>query len=157
MPHHEPMNIKIKKGFCVIDFGVKYKGYCSDITRTIYVGKPSKKEQQIYNTLLNIQKNTINQIIQNKKCPELYNFVNESLGKYKKYFTHGLGHGVGVEIHEMPNLTLNSRDKIKNNMIFTIEPGIYFPRKFGIRIEDTILFKNRPIQLTKTSKDLIII
>lgn len=157
MPHHEPKNEKIKKGFCVIDFGVKYKGYCSDITRTAYVGKPSQKEKEIYNMLLKIQKDAISQVKENKKCSELYNFVNESLGKCKKYFTHGLGHGVGVEIHEMPNLTLNSKDRIKNNMVFTIEPGIYFPGKFGIRIEDTILFKNNPISLTTTSKDLITI
>ena len=157
MPHHEPSNAKIKKGFCVIDFGVKYKGYCSDITRTIYVGKPSKKEEEIYNTLLTIQKNTINLIKNNKRCSELYDFVSKSLGKYNDKFTHGLGHGVGVEIHEMPNLTINSNDRINNGMVFTVEPGIYFPKKFGIRIEDTVLFKNKPILLTKTSKDLLII
>ena len=157
MPHHEPSNIKFKKGFCVIDFGVKHKGYCSDMTRTIYVGKPNEKEKKIYNMLLNIQKNAISQIKSNKKCSELYDFVSNNLGKYKNYFTHGLGHGVGVEIHELPNLTLNSKDRIKNNMVFTIEPGIYTPKKFGIRIEDTILFKDKPIVLTKTSKDLLII
>jgi len=157
MPHYEPSNIKIKKGFCVVDFGVKYKSYCSDITRTVYIGKPDKKEKGIYNLLLSIQKNTINQIKNNKKCSELYDSVNKSLGKYKDNFLHGLGHGVGVEIHELPNLTLNSKDKIRNNMVFTIEPGIYFPKRFGIRIEDTVLFKNKPIILTKTSKDLLII
>ena len=157
MPHHEPKNDKIKKGFCVIDFGVKYKHYCSDISRTIYFGKPSKKEKEAYSMLLKIQKDAINQIKLNKKCSELYDFVNKKLGKYKKYFTHGLGHGVGIEIHEMPNLTLSSKDKIRNNMVFTIEPGVYFPKKFGIRIEDTILFKSNPIVLTRTSKDLIII
>ena len=157
MPHYEPSNVKIKKGFCVIDFGVRYKGYCSDITRTIYVGKPSDKEKQIYNLLLKIQKDAINQIKENKKCSELYDFVNKSLGKYKNNFIHGLGHGVGVEIHEMPNLTLNSKDRIKNNMVFTIEPGIYFPKKFGIRIEDTVFFKNNTTVLTKTSKDLLIV
>ncbi len=157
MPHHEPQNIKIKKGFCVIDFGVKYKGYCSDITRTIYIGKPNKKEKEIYNFLLSVQKNTVNQIKYNKKCSELYDFVIKNLGKYKNNFTHGLGHGVGVEIHEPPNLTLNSKDRIKNNMVFTIEPGMYFPNRFGIRIEDTVLFKNKTILLTKTSKDLLII
>ena len=156
MPHHEP-DSRIKKGFCVIDFGVKYNGYCSDMTRTIYVGKPSQKEKETYSMLLEIQKGAISQIKENKKCSELYNFVSENLGKFSKYFTHGLGHGVGVEIHERPNLTLNSRDRIKNNMVFTIEPGVYFPKKLGIRIEDTILFKNNPIVLTKTSKDLIII
>ena len=155
MPHHEPLNTKIKHGFCVIDFGVKYKGYCSDITRTIYVGNPSKNEKEIYNMLLTIQKNAVSQIKSSKKCSELYNFVNTSLGKYKNNFTHGLGHGVGIEIHEMPNLTLNSKDRIRNNMVFTIEPGIYFPKKFGIRIEDTVLFRNKTTVLTKTSKDLL--
>jgi len=87
----------------------------------------------------------------------LYDFVIKGLGKYKNNFTHGLGHGVGVEIHEMPNLTLNTKDRIQNNMVFAIEPGIYFPKKFGIRIEDTVLFKDKPIVLTKTSKDLIIV
>ena len=157
IPHHEPLNVKIKKGFCVLDFGVKYKGYCSDITRTIYVGNPTKKEKEIYNMLLSIQKNTISQIKPNKKCSELYDFVNNNLGKFKKYFTHGLGHGVGIEIHEMPNLTLNSKGKIQNNMVFTIEPGIYIPKKFGIRIEDTIMFKNNTEILTNTSKDLLIV
>ena len=157
MPHHEPSNAKIKKGFCVIDFGVKYRGYCSDMTRTVYVGKPSKKEVEIYNLLLKVQNDTINQIKKNKKCSELYDFVNKNLGKYKKYFIHGLGHGVGVEIHEMPNLTLDSKDRIVNNMVFTIEPGIYFPKKFGIRIEDTLLFKDKTEILTKASKDLLIV
>ena len=157
VPHHEAENEKIKKGFCVIDFGVKYNGYCSDITRTVYVGKPSQKEREIYNMMLAVQKNAINQVKNNKKCWELYNYVSKNLGKYKKYFTHGLGHGIGVEIHEMPNITLNSKDRIQNNMVFTIEPGIYLSKKFGIRIEDTILFKNKPIALTTTSKDLIII
>lgn len=157
MPHHEPNNEKIRNGLCVIDFGVKYRGYCSDITRTIYVGKQKKEEISMYNLLLKIQTDTIGEVKENKKCSELYDFVNNTLGKYKKYFTHGLGHGVGIEIHEMPNLTLNSKDRIQNNMVFTIEPGLYFPRKFGIRIEDTLLFKNKPIVLTKTSKDLLII
>ena len=140
-----------------MDFGVKCKGYCSDMTRTIFVGNPNKKDKEIYNFLLNIQKNAINEVKENKKCSELYDFVNKNLGKYKSNFTHGLGHGVGVEIHELPNLTLNSKDRIKNNMVFTIEPGIYLPKRFGIRIEDTILFRKKTEVLTKTTKDLLIV
>ena len=140
-----------------MDFGVKYNGYCSDITRTIYFGNPTKKEKVIYNMLLAIQKNTINEIKENKKCSGLYDFVNNQLGKYKSNFTHGLGHGVGVEIHELPNLTLNSKDTVKNSMVFTIEPGIYFPKRFGIRIEDTVLFNKKTHVLTRTSKDLLIV
>lgn len=81
----------------------------------------------------------------------------KSLGKDAKYFTHGLGHGIGVEIHELPNLTLNSKDRIRDNMVFTIEPGIYVKGKFGIRIEDSLMFSGRAKVLTRTSKDLLII
>ena len=155
IPHYEPQNTKLKKGFCVIDFGAKYKGYCSDMTRTIYLGKPSIKEIETYNMLLDVQISTINKIKNNIICSELYNHTIKKLGNYKKYFTHGLGHGVGVDIHELPNLTLNSLDKIQNNTVFTIEPGIYLPKKFGIRIEDTLLFSKKTTILTKLTKELI--
>tara|TARA_Y100000310_G_scaffold62055_2_gene57328 strand:+ start:6708 stop:7793 length:1086 start_codon:yes stop_codon:yes gene_type:complete len=156
MPHYEPQNTKLKPGFCVVDFGVKYRGYCSDMTRTLFIGKPTQKEKKIYGFVLEVQKNTINQIEEGKLCSELYEFALNKLGKYKNYFTHGLGHGVGVEIHELPNLTLNSQDKILKNTVFTIEPGIYIPNKFGIRIEDTISFQNKTKRFTKSTKDLLI-
>ena len=79
MPHHGPKNIKLKKGFCVIDFGIKYNGYCSDMTRTIYIGKSGEKEKEIYNFLLNVQNNAINQIKLNKKCGNIYNYCVKSL------------------------------------------------------------------------------
>ena len=157
MPHHMPKNIKLQKGFCVIDFGIKYKGYCTDITRTIYIGKPTEKERQIYDFLLNIQKNLINNIKINDNCSKTYENCIKAMKNYSKYFTHGLGHGIGAEIHELPNLTLSSKDKIKENMVFTIEPGIYMPNKMGIRIEDAILMGKKPIILTRTAKDLLTI
>lgn len=157
MPHHEPKNIKLKKGFCVIDFGIKHNGYCSDITRTIYLGKPNEKEKEIYNFLLKTQKNIIENIKINNNCGEIYNNCVKSLKQYSKYFTHGLGHGVGTNIHELPNLSLNSKDRIQKNMVFTIEPGIYIKNKLGIRIEDTILMKTKPIILTKAPKGLLTI
>ena len=157
MPHYEPSNVKLKKGFCVIDFGVRYKGYCSDITRTIYLGKISKKEKEIYDFLLNIQKNIVNNIKISDHCNRIYENCVKSLKDFSKYFIHGLGHGLGVEIHELPNLTLDSKDKILENMVFTVEPGIYIPRKYGIRIEDTVLMKKRPYILTNVTKDLLIV
>ena len=157
IPHYEPSNIKLKKGFCVIDFGVKYQGYCSDITRTIYLGKISKKEKEIYDFLLNIQKNIVNNIKISGHCNRIYENCVKNLKNYSKYFIHGLGHGLGVEIHELPNLALHSKDKIAENMVFTVEPGIYIPRKFGIRIEDTVLMKRKSEVLTKVAKDLLIV
>ena len=155
MPHHMPKNAKIQKGFCVIDFGIKYKGYCTDITRTIYIGKPKKKEKEIYDFLLNIQKSLIENIKTNDNCGKIYEDCVKGLGKYSKYFIHGLGHGVGIEIHELPNLTLNSKDKIQKNTVFTIEPGIYIPNKLGIRLEDTILMGEKLIVLTNVPKGLL--
>ena len=141
MAHYEPGNINLKKGFCVIDFGVKYQGYHSDITRTIYIGAPSKEEKETYNLLLNVQENIIKNIRVNKKCMSSYEETLSLLGKYSDKFTHGLGHGIGLQIHELPNLTAKSENIFKNNMIFTVEPGVYFENKYGIRIEDDILIK----------------
>ncbi len=155
MPHHIPKNTRIRKGFCVIDFGIRYKGYCTDITRTVYIGKPDKKEKEIYNFLLDIQKSLIENIKINDNCGKIYENCVKSLKNYSKYFIHGLGHGVGIEIHELPNLTLNSKDKIQKNIVFTIEPGIYIQNKLGIRIEDTILMGKKPILLTDVPKGLL--
>lgn len=152
--HHSTEDIKLKNGFCVIDFGIRYKNYCTDTTRTIYLGKPSKKEIEIYELLLNVQNNAIKGIKLDGKCSELYDCVKKDLGKYAKYFTHGLGHGFGIKIHEYPNLMDKTPHRIKENSVFTIEPGVYL-KDFGIRIEDDILMeKGKPIILTKVSKKL---
>ena len=157
MPHYEPKNIKLNKGFCVLDYGVKYKGYCSDITRTIYLGKPNKKEKEVYNLLLNVQTDIIKNIKLNDKCSKIFEKCVDGLGQYSKYFIHGLGHGIGTQIHELPNLNSGSKDVMQKNSVFTIEPGIYLPKKFGIRIEDSILMAKKPILLTKVKKDLIVV
>ena len=104
-----------------------------------------------------LQKNIIGNIKINDHCNKIYGYCIKNLKKYSKYFTHGLGHGIGVEIHELPNLTLESKDKIMRNMVFTIEPGIYIPKKFGIRIEDSVLIGKKVDVLTKVTKDLLII
>ena len=157
MPHYEPKNVRLNQGLCVLDFGVKYKGYCSDVTRTVGINKISKQEKEKYHKLLQIQESSINKIENGSVCGNIYQSVVDSLGKDAMYFTHGLGHGIGAEIHELPNLTLNSKDKIKNNVFFTIEPGIYYPRRFGIRIEDSIVFDKKPVILTKVTKELIVL
>ena len=152
--HHDTQKMKLQKGFCVIDFGIRYKNYCTDTTRTIYLGKPSKNEIELYNFLLNAQKEAIKSIKLNAKCSKIYEKLVQSLGTYKKYFTHGLGHGIGVKIHELPNLRKDSPDRIKENTTFTIEPGIYL-KNLGIRIEDSILVtKNKIEVLTKVPKEL---
>jgi Xaa-Pro aminopeptidase len=156
-PHHTPKSIPLKKGFCVIDFGVKYKGYCTDTTRTIYLGKPGPKEKQVYDRLLKAQENTILSSKAGQKCSAVWQKCMDELGSYSKYMIHGLGHGVGVEIHELPNLKPKSKDVLLEGMVCTIEPGVYFPDRFGIRIEDTIYVSKKPVVLTRISKKLTVI
>jgi Xaa-Pro aminopeptidase len=157
MPHYEPSNIKLKKGFCVMDFGVKYKNYCSDMTRTIFVGKPAKKDIEIYSFMKDVQEQLLAEVKVGKRCKTLYESATKKLGKFSKNFTHGLGHGFGIEIHESPNLSENIKQKLKPGMVFTIEPGIYFPKKLGIRIEDDVLVtKNKVEVLTRSSKELVV-
>ena len=145
---------KIEKGFLLLDFGVKYGGYCSDMSRTVYLGKPGKKEIEAYEKVLEVQKKTVKQLSIGKKCSEIDKFAREKLGKN---FTHGLGHGVGLDIHESPNLLPDSKDILEKNHVVTVEPGIYFENKFGIRIEDTVIVtsKNESEILTKSKKNLI--
>jgi len=158
MPHYGGRKVNLRKGFCVLDFGVRYKGYMSDMTRTLYLGKPSKRERQLYKTLLETQKKAIAGIRPGMRVAGLALSVRKLLGKYETNFIHGLGHGIGIEIHELPSITPASKDIFRPNDVFTIEPGIYFKGRLGIRIEDDVLLtKKGPQVLTKARKDLIVI
>ena len=153
-----PLNKKLSK-FVIIDFGVVYGKYMSDMTRTIFVGIPTKEEKYIYNLLLNSQELGISIAFIGIHCADVDDIVRKSLGKYKKYFIHTLGHGVGTKIHELPRLYYKTtKPVLKENMVITIEPGIYIKNKLGIRIEDTCLITKRGcISLTKSSKVLIVV
>lgn len=150
--HYSSCENKFQRGFLVIDFGVKIGKYHSDITRTVYIGEPSQKEILEYNKVFSVQKKCIELSSTAKNCEEIYNYAKEKLGDA---FIHGLGHGVGLEIHELPNLTLKNKEPLNNNSCFTIEPGVYYPKKFGIRIEDTLLKNGKNVLvLTHLSKEL---
>lgn len=152
--HHGP-DSRLKRGFLILDFGVKYKGYLSDMTRTVYLGRPSRKEIEIYGKVLDIQKKCVEKAKIGMKTEKLYNYSLALFGKDAKYFVHGLGHGIGVEIHEKPSIG-KSNDKLLKGSVFTIEPGYYNPRTgIGIRIEDDVYLGNKKEVLTKSPKDLI--
>ncbi len=155
-PHHSPTDRKLKKGDLVlIDMGVKYRGYCSDMTRVIFTKPPTKKQQKIYNIVLQAQKNAIKNIKAGTTGACADNYAREIIEKagFGEYFGHGSGHGTGLDIHELPSLSHNYKDKIRKNSIITIEPGIYLPGEFGIRIEDMLLVKkNDNRNLTKAKK-----
>lgn len=156
IPHHIPDDTKLTTGFLVIDFGAKYQHYCADMTRTIYLGKPSQKEQQLYELLQTAQQQAIESVRQGKTFFNLDQGVRRQLGKYSKYFTHSLGHGIGLEVHEAPTFS-DKKAKVLENTVFTIEPGIYLPGKLGIRIEDTLVWEGRVKVLTTSPKKLVVI
>lgn len=153
-PHYNKSS-KLNKGFCIIDFGVKKNHYCCDITRSVYIGNPSKEDIEKYNKILNIQNEIIKKCVPGKKIKELDIEVRKKLGKDAKYFIHSLGHGIGLEVHEKPNISEKAKGELKKNMIIAIEPGVY--NKYGIRIEDNILVSKKPEILSKIKKELIII
>ncbi|MCM8818681.1 MAG: Xaa-Pro peptidase family protein [Candidatus Omnitrophica bacterium] len=142
-PHHKSKNRKIKKGdVVIIDLGADYNGYKSDITYTFFIGNVDDEIKKIYRIVEETQKICIDfSNIEKIKGKELYTKAIENFKKYKfeKFFIHGLGHGIGIDVHEKPYLNKNGEELKKGN-IFTIEPGIYIHKKFGIRLE-TMIFK----------------
>lgn len=150
MPHYRPAG-KLQKGFCIIDFGARYKGYCSDMTRTLYIGKPSAKEKELYTKMLEIQENIIAKI----KPGMSLKAIDKESRKHHKY-PHAAGHGIGIEVHESPGFGPKSKEIAKKGMVMAIEPAIYKQGKFGIRIEDTCIITESCCRtLTKASKRLI--
>lgn len=160
-PHATPSDKRIEKGdFLKIDFGCKYMGYCSDMTRTLFIKELSTRHEEVYNIVLEAQQEAIKSIragVSARKIDKISRDYIESKG-YGKYFGHGLGHSLGIDIHEMPAFSPNSRDIIRENMVITVEPGIYIPDFGGVRIEDMIVVKTDGcLNLTNTSKELKII
>jgi len=157
--HHSNTNRKLKKGDPVIcDFGVFWGGYCSDITRTYFVGsEPNTKLKEIYQIVLEANKRSIKASTEGNTGHNIDKAGREYIRKkgYGRNFVHGTGHGFGLEIHEFPSLTYKSKVIATNSMAVTIEPGIYIPGKGGVRIEDDILINgDKPNILTKAKKDL---
>ena len=152
VPHHAPSG-KIKAGFCVVDFGIKYEGYCSDVTRTFYFGKPTAEEQKNYYDLLKEQETAIGLVKPGKIIGELCVQAEKNL---KQKLIHSLGHGLGIEVHEFPYVSTSSKTVLKEGMVITIEPGEYIEGKYGIRIEDDVLVTKKGSEvLSKFSKKLI--
>lgn len=158
-PHAVPTDRKIENGDVItIDMGCKYNGYCSDMTRTIFVGEISEEVKKIYNLVLKNQVQTIKEMHEGTICKNLSKMVINDFEINGYDLIHALGHSVGLEIHEIPTLSSKSEVILKPNMIITDEPGIYIAGHFGIRIEDTVIVgKTIGVPLTKSSKEIIII
>lgn len=161
MPHGVPTDKRIENGdFITMDFGAVYNGYHSDMTRTVIVGKPTEKQKEVYETVLKAQKSSLEVLksgITGVKADKAARDIIENAG-YKENFGHGTGHGVGIEIHETPNLSPYSKATLETGNIVTVEPGIYIPDEFGVRIEDMALITDDGyINLTSCKKELIIL
>ncbi|MDD5312550.1 MAG: Xaa-Pro peptidase family protein [Dehalococcoidia bacterium] len=156
LPHARPTEKQIGKGDTVtIDLGARVNGYCSDITRTFIIGNEDATFNKVYNIVLGAQLTALAAIEAAMSGEAVDGLVREIITKagYGEEFGHGLGHGVGLETHELPRLGTKSNDILKENMVFTVEPGIYIPGWGGIRIEDTVTIKDGKIRsLTSADK-----
>jgi Xaa-Pro aminopeptidase len=145
-------------GFVVCDFGVILAGYCSDQTRTVWVGEPSKEARQAYEAVKEAQEAAIAAVRPGARVGEVDAAARKVLSKagLGRYFTHSTGHGVGLEIHEAPRVAAGQKEVLKPGMVITIEPGVYFPGKWGVRIEDMVAVNDGGCEvLTPTSKDFL--
>ena len=154
MPHATPTNKKIEFGDVVlIDMGCRYQGYCSDMTRTIFMDEISEEMKKAYNAVLENQDLMFRHIGDGENITVTCKTIEANLEKEGYGLIHAMGHGVGLESHEKPFLSTKKDIILKENMIITNEPGVYMPGEFGIRIEDTVLVgkirQHRPNQIHK--------
>ncbi len=161
LPHGEPSDKIIEKGdFVTMDFGCVVDGYCSDMTRTVGIGHVSGEQKEIYKLVLKAQENCLRNLKAGVSWKEGDRFARDIIEEagYGQFFGHGTGHGVGLEIHEAPTMSPRGNGIFRENMTVTVEPGIYLPKKFGVRIEDlSIITSFGIINKVKSNKELIIL
>lgn len=160
-PHAHPTDRRLKKGDNILmDFGCTVNGYCSDMTRTVFFGKPDERIKHIYEVVLEAQLAAIDKLHCGVKAKEVDEAVRRVFRKYgmEDNFTHALGHALGLDIHEVPSLNPKNDTELKDGMFTTIEPGLYFAGVGGVRIEDLMLIKQCGVKnLTTSDKNIIII
>ena len=155
-PHAIPTDRVIKENDIItIDMGCKKNGYCSDMTRTIFIGRPTEEQKRVYNLVLDNQEKSLREMKDGASIKDIAKIVTSNFSLQGYDLVHSLGHGVGLDIHEAPFIKEANDSALKENMVVTDEPGIYIPGNFGVRIEDTILItKDGPEVLTKSKKSL---
>lgn len=161
MPHAQVTSRKIKRGdFVTMDFGCVYKGYCSDMTRTVAVGEPEEEMKQVYRIVLEANCRAMEGIRAGKRCDDIDALARDYIKEcgYGEHFGHGLGHGVGLDIHEEPRFSPKCNVVTRQNMVITDEPGIYLPGRFGVRIEDLVVVKEDGYErLSHSEKELMVL
>jgi Xaa-Pro aminopeptidase len=145
------------KGFVILDFGVILAGYCSDMTRTVCMGRPSRRQRDLYNLVREAQAAATEAVRPGATAEQIDGAARRILrrGRLDRFFTHSTGHGVGLEIHEPPRLGRGEKTQLQPGMVITIEPGVYIPGEGGVRIEDMVEVTGSGHRvLTPTSKEL---
>jgi Xaa-Pro aminopeptidase len=147
-----------RRGFLTLDFGIIHKGYCSDMTRTVFLGSPRPRERSAYHAVLTAQQTAVGAVTSGATCMEVDEAARSILRNegLSEAFSHSTGHGVGLEIHEPPRIGAGQKTRLEAGMVITIEPGIYLPGEFGIRIEDMAVVTRAGCEvLTPAPKALI--
>lgn len=161
MPHAIPTDKVLEDGdFLTMDFGCVYEGYCSDMTRTVAIGRADDEMRHVYDTVLDAQTKALASVRAGMRCDEVDAVARNIIAAagYGEYFGHGLGHSVGLFIHENPRFSPKCTDILKAGMVITVEPGIYLPGRFGVRIEDMIaVTEDGYVNLASSEKNLIVI
>ena len=158
LPHAEPGENKLAQGdLVVLDYGCTVSGYCSDMTRTVAIGDTSDEQLRIYNAVKKVQQECLEMVRPGAVCKEIHDYSSKVLnGLYKDCYGHGLGHGVGLEIHERPNLNSRNEGILVPGNIVTVEPGLYVSGLCGVRIEDLVLVTEDGYRiLSKSTKELV--
>ncbi len=160
-PHGTPGDRKIQQGdFILFDLGVVYNGYCSDISRTVSFGEPTDAQREVYETVKKAEQAAVDFVKPGVQAFEIDKAARDIIDDagYGEYFTHRIGHGLGISVHEFPSITGTNKLVLKEGMVFTIEPGIYHPEITGVRIEDDVVVTANGVEvLTKFPKELQII
>lgn len=166
VPHHLTSGQRLAtRDIILLDFGVLIDNYCSDMTRTVFFGKATQEQKKVYQAVYDAQQKSI-EILSNRTIEQYNNGIqassvdlaarNHIISQGFPSIPHSVGHGTGIEVHESPTLSPRSKGILTNGMVFSIEPGIYLPGKFGVRIEDLVTIKNnKPLLLTNSPKTLI--
>jgi Xaa-Pro aminopeptidase len=161
LPHAAPTDKVLRAGdVIVLDYGVHFQGYNSDMTRTLFLGRMTERQRNIYSVVLQAQIEALDSVRPGIKCSELDQVAREIIARegYGKFFGHGLGHGIGRDVHEAPRLAQDNDSSLEAGMLITIEPGIYIPDWGGVRIEDTVLVTPEGCEvLTRAPKELMVL